>query len=811
MYNSFARRRASWLLASSLVWSACGVAPAPQDHSEPTATPSTEQPAEPPAEADEAPPAAEPSPPSDELNRDDMLVGEPETPGDDDPAPATGPPPGSDIPIDESATTTAPPGTFVLGLVAPTVEWFETEWAATVAALSDLTIAEFEALYPLPPVALGIDFDASDAAYLPEVAAWLHLDATEEAVLVDQGIVAAPSPQTVGVPGLYHRIYEADLPVLITTDSILHALHRSFLSMLQALEYKHLHPALGLMLESAHAALSEAAPTLPDHLVAAAVDLDVYLTVARALWGDEKAAPHYLGNAARVEAIVEMVYAETPAAFSLFAPSEGLFDFSQFKPRGHYANNVTLQAYFRAMMWLGRLEFRLLDFPSADVSEAVFHRTSLEAAALLTELLDSSENGASWTDIEGSIASLIGARDSAGPPEVKSFLDTLATDSAGLADLSDEKLAQSVLYFSLGVQVIASDLAVSTNYATSGAASQVFTTMGQRFTLDSHVLSHVTHDRVAAPRMLPQVFDVLFALGMDWARSYLTGEIEKYAYQPNLAVARAATDHRTDERWAATFYDSWLHAIAAAADVPAGPALPAAMKTAAWRDKAANTAAASWAELRHDTVLYVKQSYSSPDTCTYPDGYVEPNPDAYHRMRVAIGNMREAYLRWDSDLEPNTDPLWTHWEWVLDRLTVISQKELAGEALSEEEFDFIRKAIEEEIDGCGFIEYDGWYAQLIPYFETTGPILEVADIHTAPTDAVGSDVGWVQHAATGPAAALVMIVESCDGLSSTTYVGPIKRYFAPLTTEYLRLTDSAWEGLYPGAEPPAFTSSFWPQ
>ena len=35
---------------------------------------------------------------------------------------------------------------------------------------------------------------------------------------------------------------------------------------------------------------------------------------------------------------------------------------------------------------------------------------------------------------------------------------------------------------------------------------------------------------------------------------------------------------------------------------------------------------ASWAELRHDTLLYAKQSYSLFPTCEYPDAYVDPYP-----------------------------------------------------------------------------------------------------------------------------------------------------------------------------------------
>jgi hypothetical protein len=39
-------------------------------------------------------------------------------------------------------------------------------------------------------------------------------------------------------------------------------------------------------------------------------------------------------------------------------------DFSQFKPRGHYAKDKHLRGYFAAMMWLGRFSFSIENKPS---------------------------------------------------------------------------------------------------------------------------------------------------------------------------------------------------------------------------------------------------------------------------------------------------------------------------------------------------------------------------------------------------------------------------------------------------------------
>ncbi len=55
-------------------------------------------------------------------------------------------------------------------------------------------------------------------------------------------------------------------------------------------------------------------------------------------------------------------------------------------------------------------------------------------------------------------------------------------------------------------------------------------------------------------------------------------------------------------------------------------------KTEAWGRRLLSTQLASWAELRHDTLLYAKQSYTGGDTCEFPDAYVDPYPAFYARI-----------------------------------------------------------------------------------------------------------------------------------------------------------------------------------
>jgi hypothetical protein len=74
-----------------------------------------------------------------------------------------------------------------------------------------------------------------------------------------------------------------------------------------------------------------------------------------------------------------------------------------------------------------------------------------------------------------------------------------------------------------------------------------------------------------------------------------------------------------------------------------------------WEVKKLLTASASWAELKHDTVLYAKQNYAEmgaggewmvePFRLPVPRGYVEPAPGVFGAMFAALDRLRETVAK----------------------------------------------------------------------------------------------------------------------------------------------------------------------
>ena len=207
-----------------------------------------------------------------------------------------------------------------------------------------------------------------------------------------------------------------------------------------------------------------------------------------------------------------------------------------------------------------------------------------------------------------------------------------------------------------------------------------------------------------------------------------------------------------------------------------------------------NTQLASWAQLRHDNILYGKQPYTVGIVCSYPESYVEPNVLFYDRLgqfaRTASAGFRDL---------PGAGQYFDLLAGVADTLSSIAGKELANAALTAEERAFLRGMLRIE-NMCG-TRYDGWYPRLLYGQEFVADVNDTSVDYvvangpgTAPTDAAGGMVGWVQHGGAGPVE-LALVVAAPPGGVPTAFIGPVQVYYEHLTTGFKRLTDEEWATL----------------
>ena len=468
----------------------------------------------------------------------------------------------------------------------------------------------------------------------------LGLDAAELAALARHGFVISDKRRYPHFAYGYKTIYSQDLPVFISADSILQAVHQSYEGILKAVEIEALIPELDALLTSMRGRLHDS--TLAR---ATSRDVDLYLTVAHSLLRGKLAPPTLLADTDQVSELFNLAtLAEGDSDIDLFGVADRIIDASQFKPRGHYAGDPRLEQYFRAMMWLGRIDLPFLH-TDPQTGRPKLIRLAIDAALALRSLLD--EDGmARWKRIDATVRAFVGEPDSMAPPEVDRLRADLGLDSYDLGAVSDAKLAAAIVAGAYGRQKILSQIVIQAPHRGAWPLDATFLFFGQRYVFDSHVFSNLVYDRVngdGPPRMMPNPLDAAFAaLGNDQAAELLRPELVKHRYAPALESMRRLGEEHGAAFWDANLYNLWLGALRALSPGPdlarADSGLPPVARTEAWGRRLLNTQLASWAQLRHDTILYAKQSYTSGIACEFPDAYVEPNPAFFSK----IGQLAEA-------------------------------------------------------------------------------------------------------------------------------------------------------------------------
>ena len=176
----------------------------------------------------------------------------------------------------------------------------------------------------------------------------------------------------------------------------------------------------------------------------------------------------------------------------------------------------------------------------------------------------------------------------------------------------------------------------------------VFQFMGQRYVPDSFMFQMLCWDKVGydssyGKRIMPKGLDVFAVLGSERAYQLLAPDFAFEDYHTNLMLLKDNFQNLTEEEWTHSSYMSWMYSLESLIDVEYNDSYPAFMRTNAWQDEKLNTASGSWAQLRHDTLLYAKQTYIPAYwVCSYPEAFVEPNPTFYSRMQQLSEKTLEA-------------------------------------------------------------------------------------------------------------------------------------------------------------------------
>ncbi|MBN1926893.1 MAG: DUF3160 domain-containing protein [Prolixibacteraceae bacterium] len=615
-----------------------------------------------------------------------------------------------------------------------------------------------------------------------------------------------------------HTIYANDLPLFISTDAILNALHCSYDKLLKNLEQQLMVNNLGQVLEELYNSYTSFAKQYEGEGIDESLkDVDLYLSVANSLITNTEKLPR-IASLDSYTTVMNAIKAEKNVTISLFCGPSRLrdLDFSQFKVRGHYVYTdedriwdlPSLEPYFRTMMWLGRIEL-FLTAPAVNPWEVPWGKEEIRRmnidAMLLNMLLNECSKKELFLVNETIINYLVGSSDNVTPAELTEYL--AGKGISNVSDLLNDQVYDSYYGgFSLNPefeQKIMGGMYFSNPYANKPDTLPVsFRLSGQRYIIDSEILANVVYDRIIyngkkIHRGLPNPLDALFALGNSDAGYFLEDEIEEYHYATNLANLRYLVEHKEESFWGESLYNCWLGAIRELNPVEDDDSMPFFMRTSAWHQQKMNTQLASWAQLRHDNLLYAKPSYTGMTGCSYPCSYVEPYPDFYAALATFADNAGQFISTlpikgWDAQKIIEFFPNFAE---VMRKLEALAVKELNDEPFSDDENKWLESFLIEG-GGSGEPPYSGWYSELyLDPFDVVEWEYPVVDLHTQPTDEFGVYVGYVFHAATGKTNLGTFMIKKPGTHQYVAYTGAFSSYYEKITDNFLRLTDQDWTQL----------------
>ena len=559
---------------------------------------------------------------------------------------------------------------------------------------------------------------------------------------------------------LFH-VYEQndyhEFPAFVTTDLFLQLYHLYFDCMLREVEQEKFIPLLDEFCKEARNKLSTENDDPAEQW------LSTYFTVANALLDG---CPLTTDETAQTEYKKVMESEDAPSEFLGY--TDVLFNYSLFRPRGHYTRNEALGRYFRTMMWLQTVPFQT--DKEEDMKKALMLAQLIGHNTKLTKL---------YKQLTEPMTYLMGQPDDVSILQVWQ-LHQQESDFKKLCKKIDEIAEKQT-------RIRPKFLRTSRNKVRL---------MPQRYQPDAEVLQEmVDYDSETTKREAPKGLDVFAAMGVSAAEKILVDELNEPNRWGKYTTNLKRMKKRMNEiKWSENASTQWMSALKTIADKPQHA--PYFMLTPEWDKKSLNAMLGSWTELKHDAILYAKQPMGAecggagpPDPIV--KGYVEPNIQFWQKAIDLLKENKKILTTHDLLTEKIANANQQLIEQA-EFLLAMSKKELKGEVLKDVEYDqleYIGAKFENmSLDLLRDSEHEFWSWEAIQ-----GPdrkVALVADVYTANAD--NNPDKSIIYEAIGDADEIYVVVEIGGYLWLTRgAVFSYREFDRPIDEQ--RMNDEEWQ------------------
>lgn len=455
----------------------------------------------------------------------------------------------------------------------------------------------------------------------------------------------------------------------VTTDSIVHLYHIIYLGMMEDMEQNALKQKLMALskncLDNALSDYKEANGEEKDVLMRNAALFLCAVDLLEANYDGE--VPSEVRDLADKE--LENIKAEGNAVSNITGNE---IDYSQFKVRGNYTKNENLKKYFRVNMLYSQ-ELVKLENPDKTINLDAVKQAMLISRAMLKD----ETSFKLWQDIYKPISFLVENTEDTTPIDIYKSISKLTKDNSVEAILEKNV-----------VNAVADDIANKEDPKIKPDSGKVFAFLPQRAVVDNTWLQNLVDTDPKSKRPVVSGVDLMALLGNSLAeRLTLTNEdnLKWDKFKEKYEETKAMVDARTDKEEKANIYRTWLWVLKAFNN-EYGEGYPDFMRSEKWQYKDLNTALASWAQLKHDTILYAKQfgAECGGDEPTDLRHYVEPNVNLYRRVKYLVGLTMDADEKY-SLLNDEQKARLKDFDDMLEFLIKVSIEELKDETTSDED------------------------------------------------------------------------------------------------------------------------------
>lgn len=580
------------------------------------------------------------------------------------------------------------------------------------------------------------------------------------------------------------NIYEQNdytmMPNFVTTDAYLQLAHMYLAYVQKDIEQRFFTQALDHTLTAIYNQAAKDAASASGEVKNRAEFVAAYAAVGiRLLTGKSVDVP------AAFKELYNMELQNIEAGINMPSPmfqTNFNFNYSLFRPRGHYTRSEEQKQYFKAMMWVQTARFE------SDKASQVKRIFTL--AAIYNQL--TAEQRAEFEHMGDVIAQLTGPSDNVSVLQMAEYLRQ--HHITNLAAIDDAKVYDDLLN---AMTELNSKQNLLSNNAEQ-ASGFYMNMMPQRFLVDNEVLRYIVDERPNAELAFPRALDVFAAFGSKSAEDLLVnfyGDDKKWD-KFTTEMGKMKAKYADKPVGLGTIYDRRLQLLVNLTKDHPKALEYAFYNTPDWQRKELNTAQASWATLKHDAILYAEQ----PELAECGDGeelprpvplsFVEPNVEFWKELKSLVADTKEwlqksGYLY--DELEDKTDCLIDGIDFCLQ----IAEKEVRGEAPNYEERARL-KYIGSSLEWMTLSLIDPTL-ELTDWSELEGPdrsIAQVADIFTRGVQ--DCQKCGVLYSACGNANAIYVLVK-VDGVTYLTRGAAYGYYEFTLPLEHPRLTDEEWQ------------------